>query len=184
MLGLMARRRRLSRSLVRLLLLAALTSCSRNVEGELSASVCDNKLDDDDDGLRDCDDPDCWVFCPPRNAPSSDAPRSSIQRPRPTPPAGARRRQTNMSSEMTPKLRPERNTPAPEQLRLCAGREATTESATARRHRGNYRSTSARLSCRCITRASVVTTTTTLAVPRACRRYVSASDPIRTWSCC
>src|SRR3954447_14738072 len=51
-----------------LLSLAALVGCSKNVEGELTAAACSNNLDDDGDGPRDCDDPDCWVFCPPRNA--------------------------------------------------------------------------------------------------------------------
>src|SRR5262249_36217785 len=53
---------------VSLLSLAAMSSCGGNVEGELTAVAGTNKVDDDGDGPRDCDDPDCWVFCPPRNA--------------------------------------------------------------------------------------------------------------------
>jgi hypothetical protein len=68
MLGLMAWPRCLLRCLVRVLLLAALAGCSKNVEGELTARLCDNDLDDDGDGSSDCQDVDCWVFCPPRSA--------------------------------------------------------------------------------------------------------------------
>ena len=54
--------------LVCLVMVAALGSCGGNVEGELTAKACNDKLDNDGDGPRDCEDPDCWVFCPPRVA--------------------------------------------------------------------------------------------------------------------
>jgi hypothetical protein len=48
------------------ILLGAASSCASTPVGEFTAEACTNGDDDDRDMLRDCDDPDCWVFCPVR----------------------------------------------------------------------------------------------------------------------
>jgi hypothetical protein len=45
-------------------LLAAASSCASTPVGEFTAAACTDGADNDRDALRDCDDPDCWVFCP------------------------------------------------------------------------------------------------------------------------
>ncbi|HKU42171.1 MAG TPA: C2 domain-containing protein [Polyangiales bacterium] len=76
-----------------LLLLAA---CGQKADGELTAAQCGNKVDDDADHMTDCEDPDCWVYCPPRNAlqwgdassSQPDAEMPDAAAPKPTPDAG------------------------------------------------------------------------------------------------
>jgi hypothetical protein len=55
-----------ARALVGLPLMAALafSACSKTIRGEFSAESCSNTVDDDGDGYMNCDDPDCWVYCP------------------------------------------------------------------------------------------------------------------------
>src|SRR5262245_51829288 len=57
----------------------AASGCARTTSGEFSALVCSNKLDDDHDDLKDCDDPDCWVFCPPRMRTDIGGPASGMK---------------------------------------------------------------------------------------------------------
>jgi hypothetical protein len=59
------RTRRPSLALLQLTLLVAVTcatACSVNPRGEWDALQCNDGLDNDGDGLIDCDDPDCWAF--------------------------------------------------------------------------------------------------------------------------
>jgi hypothetical protein len=42
------------------------SSCADKPVGEFTVAACMNGEDDDGDELRDCNDPDCWVFCPYR----------------------------------------------------------------------------------------------------------------------
>ncbi len=49
------------------ILLGAASSCASTPVGEFTAEQCTNGDDDDRDALSDCDDPDCWVFCPVRD---------------------------------------------------------------------------------------------------------------------
>jgi hypothetical protein len=51
-------------SLVLLVMLTAASSCASTPVGEFTAEACTDGADNDRDTLRDCDDPDCWVFCP------------------------------------------------------------------------------------------------------------------------
>jgi hypothetical protein len=44
----------------------AASSCAQAPVGEFTADACTDNQDNDGDLLRDCDDPDCWVFCPYR----------------------------------------------------------------------------------------------------------------------
>jgi hypothetical protein len=53
------------------LLILAFTACRITPHGEWNALECSDDLDNDGDGLVDCDDPDCWAF--------------ACKRPRPTP---------------------------------------------------------------------------------------------------
>jgi hypothetical protein len=53
-------------SLVLLVFLAAASSCASTPVGEFTAEACTDGDDTDHDGLYDCNDPDCWVFCPVR----------------------------------------------------------------------------------------------------------------------
>jgi hypothetical protein len=46
--------------------LLAASSCAEKPVGEFTAAACMNDDDDDGDDLVDCNDPDCWVFCPYR----------------------------------------------------------------------------------------------------------------------
>lgn len=42
----------------------AASSCAEKPVGEFTADLCSDLEDNDKDSLSDCDDPDCWVFCP------------------------------------------------------------------------------------------------------------------------
>jgi hypothetical protein len=44
----------------------AAEGCAETPVGEFTAIACMDDEDNDDDKLVDCDDPDCWVFCPYR----------------------------------------------------------------------------------------------------------------------
>jgi C2 domain len=44
----------------------AASSCAQTPRGEFTALECSDEDDNDGDMLSDCDDPDCWVFCPIR----------------------------------------------------------------------------------------------------------------------
>ena len=44
----------------------AAAGCASTTRGEFTSAACGNGQDDDDDKLTDCDDPDCWVYCPLR----------------------------------------------------------------------------------------------------------------------
>jgi len=46
------------------LALFAASSCAERPVGEFTAEDCSDLDDNDRDSLTDCDDPDCWVFCP------------------------------------------------------------------------------------------------------------------------
>jgi len=50
--------------------LGTLTSQGTNVIAQVKAEICDNKVDDDDDKLIDCEDPDCKCE-PPKGPPCS-----------------------------------------------------------------------------------------------------------------
>jgi hypothetical protein len=55
-----------ARSLLVAAVLFAAGSCAQQPIGEFGADACGNGQDDDGDALIDCNDPDCWVFCPLR----------------------------------------------------------------------------------------------------------------------
>lgn len=57
--------------------LLALSGCAQSVGGELSATACANGEDDDGDARSDCEDPDCWVYCPFPSDPSEIGDASS-----------------------------------------------------------------------------------------------------------
>src|SRR3954464_868076 len=46
----------------------AASSCAERPVGEFTADDCNDGDDNDHDLMTDCDDPDCWVFCPFRGA--------------------------------------------------------------------------------------------------------------------
>ena len=57
--------------------LLALAGCAQSVAGELSVTACTNGEDDDGDGRSDCDDSDCWVYCPRPSDPNEIGDASS-----------------------------------------------------------------------------------------------------------
>lgn len=71
--------------------LLATSSCADKPVGEFTAAACMNDEDDDGDKLRNCDDPDCWVFCPYRSGfkvgDASSSPPSDASFDATTPPA-------------------------------------------------------------------------------------------------
>ncbi|HEY2734881.1 MAG TPA: hypothetical protein VGI70_12890 [Polyangiales bacterium] len=71
-------------------LLAGLAACDVNTLGEWDPVRCSNGIDDDHDGLIDCDDPDCWAFA--CDKPSNDQPMdAAVDASRPISDAGSSR---------------------------------------------------------------------------------------------
>jgi hypothetical protein len=81
--------RNCGRLLVLAIQLGAASSCASTPVGEFSADVCTNGDDDDRDNRSDCDDPDCWVFCPVRG-PVQVGDASSFDLPDAAPDAGGK----------------------------------------------------------------------------------------------